>query len=336
MSKRKLAETGMHPNNPYFNNPPNFVALAQLYPSLAPFVIVKTKSESSKGSSGAETKGIINFQDPSALRELTYCLLKKDFSIDLNIPLDSLCPPIPNRLNYVCWIEDLFDNESTKEIHGIDMYWNGRILYLPSSWMLEEQELENGGNRHRRSLHIVCRVQRQRNHLDNVIKIIKNSSTNTFPAILFKDREQRYDFCMCNPPFYKDEQDIQDSLEGKEGQPSAICKGTTNEMITTGGEAQFVKQMVDESIIHGQRIRWYTSMLGKRGSIDTVIAYLKEKKILNYTLTTFRQGRTSRWAIAWSYGNAHASRASIQHISNKMIKLTPPKTILSFHCEKST
>jgi 23S rRNA A1618 N6-methylase RlmF len=59
---------------------------------------------------------------------------------------------------------------------------------------------------------------------------------------------------MCNPPFYKDEQDIQDSLEGKESQPSAVCKGTANEMITVGGETQFVKQMVDESVIHGQRI----------------------------------------------------------------------------------
>ncbi|KAF9292747.1 Methyltransferase-like protein 16 [Linnemannia elongata] len=335
MSKRKLAETGMHPNNPYFNNPPNFVALAQLYPSLAPFVTVKTKSESSKGTSGAETKGIINFQDPSALRELTYCLLKKDFSIDLNIPLDSLCPPIPNRLNYVCWIEDLLDNESTKEIHGIDIGTGASCIYpllgcsRNKNWRMVATDIDN------RSISF-AESNVKRNHLDNVIEIIKNSSTDTFPAILFKDREQRYDFCMCNPPFYKDEQDIQDSLEGKEGQPSAICKGTTNEMITTGGEAQFVKQMVDESIIHGQRIRWYTSMLGKRGSIDTVIAYLKEKKILNYTLTTFRQGRTSRWAIAWSYGNAHASRASIQHISNKMIKLTPPKTILSFHCEKST
>ncbi|OAQ31368.1 S-adenosyl-L-methionine dependent methyltransferase [Linnemannia elongata AG-77] len=296
----------MHPNNPYFNNPPNFVALAQLYPSLAPLL-------SLKGSSGAETKGIINFQDPSALRELTYCLLKKDFSIDLNIPLDSLCPPIPNRLNYVCWIEDLLDNESTKEIHGIDIGTGASCIYpllgcsRNKNWRMVATDIDD------RSISF-AESNVKRNHLDNVIKIIKNSSTDTFPAILFKDREQRYDFCMCNPPFYKDEQDIQDSLEGKEGQPSAICKGTTNEMITTGGEAQFVKQMVDESIIHGQRIRWYTSMLGKRGTIDTVIAYLKEKKILNYTLTTFRQGRTSRWAIAWSYGNAHASRVCLPAI----------------------
>lgn len=40
MSKRKLTETGMHPNNPYFNKPPNFVALAQLYPSLAPLLVL--------------------------------------------------------------------------------------------------------------------------------------------------------------------------------------------------------------------------------------------------------------------------------------------------------
>ncbi|KAG0265747.1 hypothetical protein BGZ95_003230 [Linnemannia exigua] len=77
-------------------------------------------------------------------------------------------------------------------------------------------------------------------------------------------------------------------------------------------------------------------MLGKRSSVDTIIAYLKEKKITNYTLTTFRQGRTSRWAIAWSHGNAHPSRVSRQHISNKLVKLTPPKTILSFQCEGYT
>ncbi|KAF8941905.1 hypothetical protein BGZ47_007069 [Haplosporangium gracile] len=334
MSKRKLVETGMHPNNPYFNNPPDFVALAQLYPSLAPFVTVKS-SESSKGTSGLETRGIINFQDPSALRELTYCLLKKDFSLNLEIPFDSLCPPIPNRLNYICWIEDLLDIDSTKDIHGIDIGTGASCIYpllgcsRNKRWKMVATDIDD------RSISFAD-SNVKRNHLDNAIRIIKNNSTDIFLAVLFKDPEQRYDFCMCNPPFYKDEQDIQDSLEGKEGQASAVCNGTTNEMITAGGETQFAKQMVDESIVHGQRIRWYTSMLGKRSSVDMVIAYLKEKKILNYTLTTFRQGRTSRWAIAWSHGNAHASRASMQHISNKMTKLTPPKTILSFQCEGST
>lgn len=28
---------------------------------------------------------------------------------------------IPNRLNYVCWIEDLMKNDTKKDIYGIDM-----------------------------------------------------------------------------------------------------------------------------------------------------------------------------------------------------------------------
>ncbi|KAK3847898.1 MAG: hypothetical protein J3R72DRAFT_138221 [Linnemannia gamsii] len=329
MAKRKLAETGgMHPDNPYFNSPPDFIALAELYPSLSPFV-------TRKKNPGAETRGVINFHDPLALRELTYCLLRRDFSIDLDIPIDSLCPPIPNRLNYICWIEDLLDNDSTKEIHGIDIGTGASCIYplLGCSrnklWKMVATDIDD------RSI-LFADSNVKRNHLDNAINIIKNNSTDIFPEFLFIDPEKRYDFCMCNPPFYKDDQDIQDSLEAKDDLPSAVCKGTTNEMITAGGETQFVTQMVEESILHAQRIRWYTSMLGKRGSVDTIIAYLKEKKITNYTLTTFRQGRTSRWAIAWSHGNAHPSRASRQHISNRLVKLTPPKTILSFQCEGYT
>ncbi len=65
----------------------------------------------------------------------------------------------------------------------------------------------------------------------------------------------RYDFCMCNPPFYEDEQDIRDSLEGKAYGPSAVCQGTTNEMMTVGGEVLFVRKMIDESIRRQTRIR---------------------------------------------------------------------------------
>jgi len=36
----------------------------------------------------------INFKDPKALRELTRCLLDKDFGIKVVLPEDRLCPTV--------------------------------------------------------------------------------------------------------------------------------------------------------------------------------------------------------------------------------------------------
>ncbi|KAI1318164.1 Methyltransferase-like protein 16 [Mortierella claussenii] len=293
MAKRKLESTpGMHPNNPYCNNNPDFAALAEQYPSLKPYVTITTI--------GSKPRGSINFKDPLALRQLTYCLLRKDFSIELDIPIDSLCPAVPNRVNYICWIEDLMKSETERAIHGIDV-----------------------------SIEFASRNV-SRNGLKQTIRIVKNASLKIFPDSLFPDNETRYDFCICNPPFYEDELDIQESLDGKKNQPQALCQGTSNEMITRGGELQFVKQMVDESRQWRHRIRWYTSMLGKKSSIDGIVSYLKTNKILNYTLTTFHQGRTARWAIGWSFGDEHASWTAMKQASNKLLKLTPAATTLSF------
>ncbi|KAF9990889.1 hypothetical protein BGZ75_008893 [Mortierella antarctica] len=140
----------------------------------------------------------------------------------------------------------------------------------------------------------------KRNRLQDRITVFKNTGSLIFAEDLFTGKEQRYDFCMCNPPFYEDEQDIRDSLEGKTNGPNAACQGTVNEMMTVGGEVLFVQKMVDESTRWQTRIRWYTSMLGKRSSVDKITAYLKDRK------------------------------ASTKQISNKMVKLAPPKTVLSF------
>lgn len=49
----------------------------------------------------------LDFSDPAALRELTCAVLERDFGLKVEIPLDKLIPAVPQRLNYVHWIEDL-------------------------------------------------------------------------------------------------------------------------------------------------------------------------------------------------------------------------------------
>lgn len=55
-------------------------------------------------------------------RELNVCLMKEYFDITMDFPTDSLCPPVPNRLNYILWLQDLMnDTVIATNIIGIDM-----------------------------------------------------------------------------------------------------------------------------------------------------------------------------------------------------------------------
>ncbi|KAG0050673.1 hypothetical protein BGZ83_004539 [Gryganskiella cystojenkinii] len=274
-------------------------------------VAVRTDLDESKKDDGREITtasqpyGVINFRDPRALRELTYCLLKRDFSIDLDIPLDSLCPTIPNRLNYICWIEDLVHNESERAISGIDIGTGASGIYpllgctRNKNWKMIATDIND------RSISYATENV-SRNKLQSVITILKNPSEKIFPDPLFDKPSTNYDFSMCNPPFYEDEQDIQESADAKADQPSAICQATSNEMITAGGEVQFVIRMVEESLVLKSKIQWYTSMVGKRSSLDSIVEHLK------------------------------ANKASMQQTSNKLAKLAAPRTTLSFQGSAGT
>ena len=47
--------------------------------------------------------------------------------------------------------------------------------------------------------------------------------------------------------------------------------------------------------------RWFTSMVGKLSSIRPLRERLRSEQIDNYFFTHFVQGRTKRWAVAWSH-----------------------------------
>ncbi|BGP43199.1 hypothetical protein JCM10449v2_007227 [Rhodotorula kratochvilovae] len=110
------------------------------------------------------------------------------------------------------------------------------------------------------------------------------------------------DFTMCNPPFYTSQDEIDASLAAKELEPFAKCTGAENEMVTPGGEVAFVSRIVEESFDLGkEKIRWFTSLLGKYSSLAPLVELLKSKEILNYHVHALPpHGHTVRWVLSWS------------------------------------
>ncbi|KAJ9489616.1 hypothetical protein VN97_g3633 [Penicillium thymicola] len=62
----------------------------------------------------------LDFTDPAAVRQLTTTLLQQDFHLKVEIPEDRLCPPVPNRLNYILWLQDLLDSTAGGLHEGYD------------------------------------------------------------------------------------------------------------------------------------------------------------------------------------------------------------------------
>ncbi|KAG0740670.1 hypothetical protein G6F22_009173 [Rhizopus arrhizus] len=237
--------------------------------------------------------------------ELCRCLMKKDFNIELDFPLDRLCPAIPNRLNYILWLEDLLSEtmETTTKAKGIDIGVGASCIYpllacaCHPHWSFLGTEIDT------RSMDY-ARKNIERNHLEDRIQLIYNKDPDKiFPL---DDEKETFDFCMCNPPFYESKEALEEGMTNKELEPYAVCTGSSNEMITTGGEYGFISKMINESVRLGTRIRWYTSMLGMKKSIGPLIRLIKQAKITNYLVTELTQGKTTRWVIAWSFYSERA------------------------------
>ncbi|KAL9627936.1 MAG: hypothetical protein Q9164_007446, partial [Protoblastenia rupestris] len=112
------------------------------------------------------------------------------------------------------------------------------------------------------------------------------------------------DFTMCNPPFYISLADLLASAAFKSRSPRSACTGAEVEMVTPGGEVAFISRMIEESKSLGVRCKWYSSMLGKSSSVETVVQKMKDVGIDNWAVKDLVQGsKTKRWAVAWSWGS---------------------------------
>jgi 23S rRNA A1618 N6-methylase RlmF len=106
---------------------------------------------------------------------------------------------------------------------------------------------------------------------------------------------QPFDFCVCNPPFFE-------HVEQACQNPDTAHGGTSAEMACEGGEAAFVSHLIQESTQQPNLCRWFSSMLGKKTTFRSVRMQLHSLAgVTAVRSTELKQGKTYRWAVAWSF-----------------------------------
>ncbi|KAF2639509.1 hypothetical protein P280DRAFT_470156 [Massarina eburnea CBS 473.64] len=279
-----------------------------------------------------KSSGHLDFQDPSTTVTLSKAILKTDFDLSLDVPDDRLCPPIPNRWNYVSWIQSLIDSTSPnytstydpdRLVTGLDIGTGASAIYT----MLCLQT---------RPKWTMCATDIDKKSFDSAIRNLTINGLVTRTKMLQTIPENplipfqhlgvgKLDFTVCNPPFFTSLTDMRASLqgEGKSAKPNAICTGAEVEMLCQGGDLGFVSRMVEESLLLREKVTWYTSMLGKLESAKAIITLLKSHGIENRAVGVVEVGTaaTKRWVVAWSFGDLRPpqSVARFERIANEFL-----------------
>lgn len=316
----------------YLEEEPNFHLLGQRDPEF--------KDVLERGSH-------LDFGDPKSVMQLTKTLLKLDFGLLVDLPIDRLCPPVPNRHNYILWLKELIDStsplhsdpaEPTRQVTGLDIGTGASLIYpllgcvQRSSWSFIATDVDS------KSL-AYARKNAELNNMGHRIRVVDRAVTDCLVPLAELDLET-IDFTMVNPPFYTSEAELVNLAGQKSRPPNSACTGAPIEMVCAGGEVGFVQRIIDESLVLRERVQWYTAMLGKQSSLEVLIDILKRHGVTNYAVTAFVQGnKTRRWAIGWSFRSRRpslsASRGCEPSAGKKILPFPTEITIASWPMSRS-
>ena len=296
----------MHPRNRHQGHY-NFPQLVESCPELADLLIEKP--------GGGNT---IDFANALSVRVLNRALLRSQYGIEhWNLAEGYLCPPIPGRADYLHGLADLlFGNahgaptESHAKVRVLDIGVGANCIYpllgrSSYGWQFVGTDIDANAlasaqaiiDANQLSAAIELRVQTQRGKI--------------FAGVV--KPEDRFDLSVCNPPFHSSA-DIADSTNRRKWRNFGVLEnaataslnfgGKGGELWCTGGEASFIKRMINESAAVRDQVLWFSSLVSKAGNVPDIVKQLKKVGAVDVQTVPMAQGNKQSRFVSWSFFDA--------------------------------
>lgn len=301
MSNTNTTKT-LHPRNLH-NNRYDFKALIETEPSLKEFVKPNKYGDLS-----------IDFANAEAVLCLNRALLSHFYGVKNYTILNGyLCPPIPGRADYIHHIADLLANSNNgiipkgKAVKGLDVGIGANGIYSILGACIYDWDFA-GSDIEKESIQSVEHIVNSNECLKEKIECkLQTNPENIFVGIINKD--DFYDFTLCNPPFHKS---LKDAMEGNKRKVQNLTKqkstknalnfgGKNNELWCKGGEIAFIKNMIKESFEFKNNVRWFTTLVSKKENLQFIYKALEDIKPTQVKTINMEQGQKITRVIAWSF-----------------------------------
>jgi 23S rRNA (adenine1618-N6)-methyltransferase len=292
----------LHPRNAHRQGY-DFKQLIKAVPELSPFVNLNEH--------GIES---INFSDADAVKILNKSLLKQFYEVnDWDIPEGYLCPPIPGRADYIHYVADLLgetDNGNIptgNKIKILDIGMGANCIYpvIGSSvygWDFVGTDIDPI------AVTSAKRILASNKQLKGRISLRQQTNKrDIFKGIIIED--EGFDVTICNPPFHASLQEAQLASINKwnklkvGGKPQATLNfgGQKKELWYHGGEAAFIKLMIEQSAEFAKQCLWFTTLVSKKDTLPGVHRALAKIKADEVRTITMSQGQKVSRMVAWTF-----------------------------------
>ncbi len=256
----------------------------------------------------------IDFANSNAVIALNKALLSHFYGIkNWEIPKGYLCPPIPGRADYIHHIADLLascNDEKVprgKTIKGLDVGIGANCIYpiigvSVYGWKFLGSDIEKV------SIQSVQNIINSNEILkENIIVKQQENSSNIFVNIINKD--EKYDFTLCNPPFHKsldealagNKRKVQNLTKQKNTKSALNFGGKNNELWCEGGEIAFIKNMIKESLKFPKNCLWFTTLVSKKENLPFIYKALKDIKAVEVKTIEMAHGQKISRIVAWTF-----------------------------------